>query len=386
MTKSTKTTRLLRSMKRSTPEVRTPIGSEIYLPNHSGVSNSPEVKTSFIRTDGSSITIADIPFAEAIKVTPISNVFSQIGPDPINPTVSNAIDRLVVVKNSDAGTTLRAILASTAYIGSGDRNTDAFSLNSFFIWTGTGNSNSSNNAGVAASRFALRCRTTTSGTTIALGGGASSRAQIQGTANGFTITDAYAYLAEGNQCADANSEVTTSYNFWGRNFGTQSGTLTNNWGFIQEELTDGTYNIEFGVFGAGIYAFRIAKGSQPTEFLNSDTIGHVDIDATISVDINAPILNTLGFSPSLVSKTANYTATLSDHTIICGSGNETFTISLLAASLAPNFKLNIKNIGTGTITVDGNEAETIDGSTTAVLSSQYGSITIQCDGTEWWII
>ena len=88
----------------------------------------------------------------------------------------------------------------------------------------------------------------------------------------------------------------------------------------------------------------------------------------------------------LKAKTANYTTTSSDHTIICGAGNQTFTVTLLPAADVKNIIYNIKNIGTGTITIDGNSAETIDGATTQVISIQYDSISIQSDGTEWWII
>ncbi len=222
---------------------------------------------------------------ENMQIALSSNKFSQIGPNPINPTVSNAIDNLVCVKNSEGATTLRSVLASTAYTGSGDRANDCFGSNSFIIWTGTGDSTASTNAGVCANRVAFRARTTTSGTTVALAGGQAARSQIQGTANGFTVTEGYGYLAEGNQVIDATSEMTTSYNFWGRNFGTMAGTLTNNWGHYQEELTQGTYNVEFGTSGAGMYACRVSKGGQPTEYMNSDEADHLNLHAAVSIDL-----------------------------------------------------------------------------------------------------
>ncbi len=104
----------------------------------------------------------------------------------------------------------------------------------------------------------------------------------------------------------------------------------------------------------------------------SSPICHLDIDG--------------GFAANLTSQTGAYTATTSDHTILCGSGNETFTVTLPAASGVSGIIYNIKNIGTGTITVDGNSSETIDGATTQVISTQYDSITIQCDGSNWHII
>lgn len=38
------------------------------------------------------------------------------------------------------------------------------------------------------------------------------------------------------------------------------------------------------------------------------------------------------------------------------------------------------------VTIDGNGSETIDGATTAVLTVQYETITIQSDGSNWWIL
>lgn len=52
-----------------------------------------------------------------------------------------------------------------------------------------------------------------------------------------------------------------------------------------------------------------------------------------------------------------------------------------------NRKYYIKKLGsTASVTIDGDGAETIDGGTTAVLNSQYESLTLVSDGTEWWIL
>ncbi len=94
-----------------------------------------------------------------------------------------------------------------------------------------------------------------------------------------------------------------------------------------------------------------------------------------------------GIALAIVAKTTHYTTSAKDHTITCGAGNETFTVTLIAAASATGQILNIKNVGTGTITVAGDSGtDTIDGATTQVLGSQYDCITIQCDGTDWWII
>jgi len=90
-------------------------------------------------------------------------------------------------------------------------------------------------------------------------------------------------------------------------------------------------------------------------------------------------------SLSTVTKTATYTATSSDYTIICSTN--TFTIDLPTAVGITGRVYVIKNITSGTtITVDGNGTETIDGATTYTLASQYKLVMIQSDGANWNVI
>ncbi len=119
------------------------------------------------------------------------------------------------------------------------------------------------------------------------------------------------------------------------------------------------------------------------ERMRLDPTGYLGINETSPVcnlDVDG------GLAMATVAKTANYTTTVNDHTITCGAGNETFTVTLIAAASATGQILNIKNVGTGTITIDGNGAETIDGATTQVIATQYDCITIQSDATSWHII
>ena len=103
------------------------------------------------------------------------------------------------------------------------------------------------------------------------------------------------------------------------------------------------------------------------------------VEYTLEMQYFVPKINT-------VAKTAAYTAIATDNTIICGAGNETFTITLPAVASSTGQVLHIKNVGTGIITIDGNAAENIDGAGTAVLTVRYECITIVCDGTDWWIV
>lgn len=82
-------------------------------------------------------------------------------------------------------------------------------------------------------------------------------------------------------------------------------------------------------------------------------------------------------------KTSAYSVLATDFTIDCDG---TFSVSLPSASLIAGKIYNIKNSGTGIITVTPAGAETIDGGATAVLMTQYENITIQSTGANWIIL
>jgi len=93
------------------------------------------------------------------------------------------------------------------------------------------------------------------------------------------------------------------------------------------------------------------------------------------------------FALPLSTQTASYTATSSDHTILCNAGS--MTVTLPAASGASGRVYVIKKISStaGTITIDPNGTETIDGvATNTSISAQYQSLTVQSNGTSWFII
>jgi hypothetical protein len=91
---------------------------------------------------------------------------------------------------------------------------------------------------------------------------------------------------------------------------------------------------------------------------------------------------------AITTKTANYTASGSDYTILCNNTSTPITISLPTAVGCAGRIYVIKKISAAgnTVTVDGYLAETIDGNTTYVLTPQYSTVTIQSDGTSWWVL
>jgi hypothetical protein len=65
------------------------------------------------------------------------------------------------------------------------------------------------------------------------------------------------------------------------------------------------------------------------------------------------------------------------------------TLTLPASTLATGFQYTVKKVDTtsNVVYIDGNAAETIDGSSSlSLIDAQYDVITIACSGTTWYII
>jgi hypothetical protein len=86
------------------------------------------------------------------------------------------------------------------------------------------------------------------------------------------------------------------------------------------------------------------------------------------------------------TKTADYTALVTDSLIVCDTTSGSITITLPAVSNGTEVELTIKRSGGNSVTVDGNSTEKIDGATTQTLSNDNDFITVRCDGAQWWII
>jgi len=116
---------------------------------------------------------------------------------------------------------------------------------------------------------------------------------------------------------------------------------------------------------------------------SSQTIGS---NLTLSGDITL----TAGYKRTgIISKTSMYIPTVTDDVIKGDTSGGAFTIYLPAVASATGKIYTFIRTGAGgnALTLDGYFAETIDGAATnATMDAQYDSLTILCDGTEWFII
>ena len=103
---------------------------------------------------------------------------------------------------------------------------------------------------------------------------------------------------------------------------------------------------------------------------------------TGNLTIQANLL-TSGLTCNYVEKSSTYTITNSDYTINCTSG--TFNTTLPTAIGIKGQIFNIKNMGTGEITVDTTLSQTIDGSSTMGVR-QYDNLTVQSTNENWIIL
>lgn len=95
--------------------------------------------------------------------------------------------------------------------------------------------------------------------------------------------------------------------------------------------------------------------------------------------------------PGVVAKTnadSPYTVLVDDNgrVLDVDASGGAVTINLPAAATAKNgFAVTVKKTDSSTnaVTIDGDGTETIDGTTTKVILSQYSALRVVCDGTEW---
>jgi hypothetical protein len=85
--------------------------------------------------------------------------------------------------------------------------------------------------------------------------------------------------------------------------------------------------------------------------------------------------------------TATYTALSTDY-FLCVLTNGLVTITLPAGILGTVYIIKdcFGNAATNPITIQGTGGQLVDGSATATINTDFGSITVIFDGTDWSIV
>lgn len=109
---------------------------------------------------------------------------------------------------------------------------------------------------------------------------------------------------------------------------------------------------------------------------------------SVSLAINSTLESFASFAAGIGVSSTNVTLGGGSFTRLIDATSGAVTVTLPAALGCTRRIYNIKKIdaSANTVTIDANAAETIDGALTQVLTAQWQSITIQSDGTNWYII
>ena len=126
-------------------------------------------------------------------------------------------------------------------------------------------------------------------------------------------------------------------------------------------------------------------GAVTTGAINASSVDADTGNGSFGNVYSGGIVQMLGVNVKYRNISATYTATTSDDYFI-NITSGTFTLNLPTAATPYGQVYVIKNSGTGTVTVDPNGSQTIDGATTFTMNVQNGSITIIGDGSNWKIV
>lgn len=96
----------------------------------------------------------------------------------------------------------------------------------------------------------------------------------------------------------------------------------------------------------------------------------------------------IGGPVAISVKTGNYSILGSDNVILgdATSGNLIFQLPTAASATGQVFFIKKIDASANTVTLQANGIEVIDGNNTFVILTQYASLTVVSDGTQWWII
>ena len=95
-----------------------------------------------------------------------------------------------------------------------------------------------------------------------------------------------------------------------------------------------------------------------------------------------------GFKTTLQTRTANYTATLIDGTILgnASTGNITITLPTSVGATGRTYAIKKIDSSANVVIIATTSSQTIDAFTTEILARQFDAVQVQSDGANWVII
>lgn len=112
------------------------------------------------------------------------------------------------------------------------------------------------------------------------------------------------------------------------------------------------------------------------------TIQNDNVTVPGTLIVNTIVLSGGGLFLPVVSTSTDYTANISDETILVTVSGKTVTLPTAVGNTGKRFTVKLTVAGTATVATGG---ENIDGATTYSLAAQYNAVTVVSDGTQWWV-
>ena len=137
-----------------------------------------------------------------------------------------------------------------------------------------------------------------------------------------------------------------------------------------EDLTGTQATTLLDTFTSGLKGLAPASGGGTTNFLRADGTWTAPAGGSGYTYATTAV----GYTETATSGEKIVTVTASGQTVV------------LPNAVGNTAKLTFKLTVAGTLTLDGNGSQTIDGGLTAVLQSQYEAVTIISDNANWQVI
>lgn len=164
-------------------------------------------------------------------------------------------------------------------------------------------------------------------------------------------------------------------------------------GYKTPSGTSSQYLMADGSISSGTLTSTLVpySGASTNLDLNNKNLSNVNSITTgtlSATNTNAGLLKSNGRLSSYTTKTSTYTALSSDEIITGDATSSAFTITLPTAidKTGQTYTLKRVNSGSNNVTVGTTSSQTIDGSTTYVLSAQYKYVKVVSDGANWIIV
>jgi hypothetical protein len=204
----------------------------------------------------------------------------------------------------------------------------------------------------------------------------ANTAVTAGNYGGVASVGTFTVDAQGRLTAAANASIaisTTQIN---------GGTL----GIIR----GGTGTTSFATGSVVFAASTSALGQNNAQLFWNNTTNRLGIGTaspSYTLDVSGSFRAGQGYLGNLVTKTAAYTITSADQTVLANATTAAFTVTLPTAigSTGQLFTIKKTDSSANAVTVATTLSQTIDGAATKSLALQYDAITVQSDNANWLI-